>query len=176
MLGEAGERPEGNERRKGLWGTKTRQRRDCDAVSAAKGLLEGLFCARSKSEAFAVKGKLFHRCREEGGHAVADVGEAGSEGAVAVEVEAVRLLGARNVGAGDTELPGLVVDGLGAVGFAGEVDAEREARAIGDDGIRFRLEGEDGDRGVPEDGEVADIAPEVGNGADTEGRGSCGSS
>ena len=89
---------------------------------------------------------------------------------MAVEVEAVGLLGARDMSAGDAELAGLVVDGLGAVGFAGEADAEREAIPVGDDRVRFRLEGENGDRGVPEDGEVADIAPEVGDGPDAEMR------
>lgn len=108
---------------------------------------------------------------EEGSHAVANLGEAGSEDAVVVEVEAVGLLGAGDMLAGDAELLGGVEDGLGAVDPAGLADPEREASAIGDNGILFRLEGENGDRGVTENREVADVAPEVGDGADAEGRG-----
>ena len=108
---------------------------------------------------------------EEGRHAVADLGEAGSEDAVVVEVEAVGFLGAGDMLAGDAELLGGVEDGLSAVDPAGLADPERETSAIGDNGVLFRLEGENGDRGVPENGEVADIAPEVGNGADAERRG-----
>lgn len=108
---------------------------------------------------------------EEGRHAVADLGEAGSEDAVVVEVEAVGFLGAGDMFAGDAELLGGVEDGLGAVDPAGLADPEREASAIGDNGILFRLEGKNGNRGVPENGEVADVAPEVGDGADAEGRG-----
>ena len=108
---------------------------------------------------------------EEGRHAVADLGEAGSEDAFVVEVEAVGLFGAGDMLAGDAELLGGVEDGLGAVDPAGLADPEREASAVGDNGILFRLEGENGDRGVPENGEVADVAPEIGDGADAEGRG-----
>ena len=108
---------------------------------------------------------------EEGSHAVANLGEAGSEDTVVVEVEAMGLLGAGDMLAGDAEFPGFVVDGLGAVGAAGQADAHREALPVGDNGIQFGLERENGDRGVPENGEVADVAPEVGDGADAEGRG-----
>ena len=108
---------------------------------------------------------------EEGRHAVTDLGEAGNEDTVLVEVEAVGLLGAGDMLAGDAELLGGVEDGLGAVDPAGLADPKREASAVGDYGILLRLERENGDRGVPEDGEVADVAPEVGDGADAEGRG-----
>lgn len=74
---------------------------------------------------------------EEGRHAVADLGEAGSEDTVGVEVEAVGLLGAGEVLAGDAELPGPVKDGLGAVGPAREADAERETFPVGDNGVRL---------------------------------------
>lgn len=107
---------------------------------------------------------------EEGRHVVADLGEAGSEDAVLVEVEAVGLLGAGNMLAGDAELLCGVEDGLGAVDPAGLADPKREASAIGDNGILFRLEREDGDKCVPENGEVADVGPEIGDGADAEGR------
>ena len=108
---------------------------------------------------------------EEDRHAVSDLGEAGSEDTVLVKVEAVGFLGAGDMLAGDAELLGGIEDGLGAVDPAGLADPEREASAVGDNGILLRLEGENGDRGVPEDGEVADVAPEVGDGADAEGRG-----
>ena len=108
---------------------------------------------------------------EESRHAVADLGEAGSEDAVVVEVEAVGLLGAGDMLAGDAKLLGGVKDGLGAVDPAGLTDPERETSAVGDNGILFRLEGENGDRGVPENGEVTDVTPEVGDSADAVGRG-----
>ena len=73
--------------------------------------------------------------------------------------------------AGDAKLLGGVEDGFGAVDPAGLADPKRETSAVGDNGILFRLEGENGDRGVPENREVADVAPEVGDGADAERRG-----
>ena len=85
---------------------------------------------------------------EKGRHAVADLGEAGGENAVGVEVEAVGFLRAGDMLAGDAELPGPVEDSLGAVGPAREADAEREAFPVWDNGVGLRLERKDRDRGV----------------------------
>lgn len=111
-----------------------------------------------------------HVLREEGGEGVADVVETLREDAVLVEVEAVGFLGTGEVFGWDAELTGFVVDGLGAVGAAGQADAHREALPIGDYGIQFGLEREDGNIGILEDIEIADVAPEVADGEDAAGR------
>ena len=111
-----------------------------------------------------------HVLREEGGESVADVVETLREDAVLVEVKAVGFLGTGEVFGWDAELTGFVVDGLGAVGAAGQTDAHREALPVGDNGIQFGLERENGDIGILEDIEIADVAPEVADGEDTAGR------
>jgi len=104
---------------------------------------------------------------EEGSQGIPDVEEAGGElDAVLVEVEAVGLLGAGDMLAGDAELLGGIEDGFGAEGAACQTEVERVAGLVGDYGVVLGLEGNDGDSGVLEDIEVADIAPEIADSAD----------